>query len=158
MASLSSLFKYLCCKMIILLAVLLIELIILFRKLTSDTRPITTQQYLKFIEQKNPTICYTKKVLKLEEQVECTVCLSEFEEGDKVRKLKCKHTFHRDCLDTWLQEYWATCPLCRIQLLPYDIVSKHRLRNVEGFNGNDEHFPFLLSALSGGNRISNFIF
>ncbi|KAJ1394143.1 Zinc finger, RING-type [Sesbania bispinosa] len=151
MTALSKLFHKLWGKMMILLAFLLIELIILFWKLTSDTRPITTRQYLKFIEQKNPTIRYTKRLKA--EQVECTVCLSEFEEGDKVRKLKCKHMFHRDCLDKWLQEYWATCPLCRIQVLPDDVVSKHRqLRNQEGSsNGNDEHLPYLLFALRGGN-------
>ncbi|EYU31056.1 hypothetical protein MIMGU_mgv1a021406mg, partial [Erythranthe guttata] len=48
------------------------------------------------------------------EPTECRVCLSVYEEGNEVRKLKCKHTFHKDCLDTWLQQHHsATCSLCR---------------------------------------------
>ncbi|XP_061337432.1 probable E3 ubiquitin-protein ligase XERICO [Gastrolobium bilobum] len=155
MREISKLFHQLCGKIILLLACLLIELIVLIRKLTTeDTSPITTEQYLKFIEEKNPTICYTKGLRT--EHVECRVCLSEFEEGDKVRNLKCKHTFHKDCLDKWLLEYWATCPLCRKKVLPDAVVSKHRqLLNQVDFNGNDEQPPFLLSVLRGdfhGNR------
>jgi E3 ubiquitin-protein ligase RHA2 len=47
------------------------------------------------------------------------VCLSGIEEGDEVRELRCRHLFHRGCLDRW----WlsarppATCPLCRCRLL-----------------------------------------
>ncbi|XP_020228931.1 RING-H2 finger protein ATL2 [Cajanus cajan] len=44
---------------------------------------------------------------------ECSVCLSELEEGERGRVLpKCNHTFHTDCIDMWFQSH-ATCPLCR---------------------------------------------
>ena len=42
----------------------------------------------------------------------CIVCLSEYEEGDTLRHLKCGHDFHKDCIDQWLQGN-ATCPVCR---------------------------------------------
>ncbi|KAL5198386.1 hypothetical protein ABZP36_001898 [Zizania latifolia] len=50
--------------------------------------------------------------------VECVVCLSSIEEGDEVRVLRCRHLFHRRCLDRWLQQARppATCPLCRCRL------------------------------------------
>uniref|UniRef100_A0A0E0LPY4 RING-type domain-containing protein n=1 Tax=Oryza punctata TaxID=4537 RepID=A0A0E0LPY4_ORYPU len=49
---------------------------------------------------------------------ECVVCLSGIEEGDEVRELRCRHLFHRGCLDRWLSERPpATCPLCRCRLL-----------------------------------------
>lgn len=152
MTPLSKLFHKLCGKLLVLLASLLIELIILIQKQRS--RPINTRQYLKLIEKKNPTICYTKR-LKAEE-TECRVCLSEFEEGEKVRRLKCQHTFHRDCLDKWLQEYWATCPLCRKQVVPNDVVIKHRQHQNQaevGLNGNHHHLPLLLSAFRGANTL-----
>ncbi|KAK7311157.1 hypothetical protein RJT34_09107 [Clitoria ternatea] len=146
MSPLSKLFNKLCRKMILIFASLLIELIILIQKQRS--RPITTRQYLKFIEEKNPTIRYSKR-LKAGE-VECSVCLSEFEEGEKVRNLKCKHTFHRDCLDKWLQQCWATCPLCRKQVLPHDLVSKHRQHQNQT---QQDHLPFLLSAFRADNSL-----
>ncbi|KAE9587747.1 hypothetical protein Lalb_Chr23g0277241 [Lupinus albus] len=71
-------------KLIILLLILIIELILLIRKLKShNTHPITTPQFLKFIEDKHPTICYTKR-MKLD-CLECSVCLCEFMEGDKMK-------------------------------------------------------------------------
>lgn len=157
MKPLSKLLNKLCGKMIMLLASLLIELIILIQKLR-ESRPISTRQYLKLIEKKNPTICYTKRLnLKAEHAAtatECRVCLSEFEEGEKVRKLKCQHTFHRDCLDKWLQQYWATCPLCRKQVLPDDVVFKHRQHQNQpeaASNGNHDNLLYLFSAFRGGN-------
>lgn len=52
-----------------------------------------------------------------EEQEEyCVLCLSGIEEGSEVRDLKCRHLFHRGCLDRWLL-LAATCPLCRCRLL-----------------------------------------
>ncbi|XP_057740263.1 E3 ubiquitin-protein ligase ATL31-like isoform X1 [Arachis stenosperma] len=138
MTSLSKLFNRLCGRIIILLAYLLLQLIILIKKLESSfTGPIAKLQYLRFIEEKNPTIPYTNEMKP--RHVQCTVCLSEFKEEEKVRSLKCQHVFHRDCLDTWLQEYRATCPLCRVKLLPDDVVSKRRvLRSQLGSDVNGD--------------------
>lgn len=45
--------------------------------------------------------------------LECTICLCEFSEGEKMRFLpKCNHGFHVDCIDMWFQSH-STCPLCR---------------------------------------------
>ncbi|KAG6466571.1 hypothetical protein ZIOFF_075659 [Zingiber officinale] len=44
---------------------------------------------------------------------ECAVCLSEFQEQERIKLLpNCRHFFHIDCIDTWLQSN-ANCPLCR---------------------------------------------
>ncbi|XP_042451408.1 E3 ubiquitin-protein ligase RNF13-like [Zingiber officinale] len=45
--------------------------------------------------------------------VVCVFCLSDIEEGEEVRELRCRHLFHRRCLDPWLACRRATCPLCR---------------------------------------------
>lgn len=52
-------------------------------------------------------------IKKLELEIECAICLSEFEERDWVKKIPyCGHVFHVECIDTWLTSY-VTCPLCR---------------------------------------------
>ncbi|KAL8167046.1 hypothetical protein V2J09_008545 [Rumex salicifolius] len=51
-------------------------------------------------------------------EIECAVCLSEFEDHEILRLLpKCSHVFHPDCVDPWLLSQ-ATCPVCRTALQP----------------------------------------
>jgi len=47
---------------------------------------------------------------------ECSVCLSQFEAGDRVRTLPCKHEFHSSCIDRWLLSMNRTCPCCRLDI------------------------------------------
>mmetsp|Transcript_65352 Transcript_65352/g.181283 ORF Transcript_65352/g.181283 Transcript_65352/m.181283 type:complete len:320 (-) Transcript_65352:74-1033(-) len=41
----------------------------------------------------------------------CSICLSDYTEGALMRKLPCGHSFHRRCVDKWLQRN-KRCPLC----------------------------------------------
>uniref|UniRef100_A0A0D9V7E6 RING-type E3 ubiquitin transferase n=1 Tax=Leersia perrieri TaxID=77586 RepID=A0A0D9V7E6_9ORYZ len=51
---------------------------------------------------------------------ECSICLGEFEEGEKVKPLpRCGHGIHPECVDAWLRSR-PSCPLCRRWLLPAD--------------------------------------
>ncbi|KAE8818147.1 E3 ubiquitin-protein ligase ATL6-like [Hordeum vulgare] len=51
-------------------------------------------------------------------ELECAVCLSEFDDDDTLRLLpKCSHAFHADCIDAWLASH-VTCPVCRANLVP----------------------------------------
>jgi hypothetical protein len=63
-----------------------------------------------------PTFVFTKKqavALGTSGDPSCSVCLSSYEEGERLRRLGCGHTYHADgCLDQWLQTS-ATCPRCR---------------------------------------------
>jgi hypothetical protein len=43
---------------------------------------------------------------------ECAVCTEEYAAGDFVLPLPCRHTFHKDCVMTWLKDH-NTCPTCR---------------------------------------------
>jgi len=44
---------------------------------------------------------------------DCTVCLSAIAEGERVRTLACRHTFHAACLDGWFDQSRLSCPLCQ---------------------------------------------
>jgi len=47
-----------------------------------------------------------------DEECACSVCISELESGEITRKLTCGHKFHKDCVDTWLNQN-ITCPVCK---------------------------------------------
>ncbi|CAN0901615.1 RING-H2 finger protein ATL43 [Linum grandiflorum] len=54
--------------------------------------------------------------------LECAVCLNRFENPEVLRLLpKCRHAFHVDCVDTWLDAH-STCPLCRHRVHPEDVL------------------------------------
>lgn len=46
----------------------------------------------------------------------CVICLNNYEIGEECRKLsKCKHFFHKACIDEWLMTGRNTCPTCRAE-------------------------------------------
>ena len=60
----------------------------------------------------------TKPVKEDEEEV-CAICLDEFEEGDDIPKLRCKHKFHKHCLMPLCSSKNnrdVLCPICRASI------------------------------------------
>ncbi|THG14122.1 E3 ubiquitin-protein ligase ATL42-like [Camellia sinensis] len=56
------------------------------------------------------------------EGLECSVCLSKFEDIEVLRLLpKCKHAFHIGCVDQWLEKH-SSCPLCRHKVSADDLA------------------------------------
>lgn len=78
-----------------------------------------------------PTFVYKKAVFPQEiadmseslsqlqqQELECAVCLEEFEENEMGRTLpKCAHCYHVECIDMWLYSH-SNCPLCRASARP----------------------------------------
>lgn len=50
-----------------------------------------------------------------EDSEKCTICLSQFEVDNDVRRLPCMHLFHKDCVDQWLVTN-KHCPICRVDI------------------------------------------
>jgi len=48
-------------------------------------------------------------------QTQCMVCLCDFENEEKVRKLPCSHVFHCACIDEWLRRC-TDCPICKTNI------------------------------------------
>lgn len=48
-------------------------------------------------------------------QKDCSICLSESEDGEKWVVLPCQHSFHPGCIKPWLKEH-NSCPTCRFEL------------------------------------------
>lgn len=77
----------------------------------------------------------------LVEGTDCSVCLSEFVEDERLRLLpKCSHAFHVQCIDTWLRRH-SNCPLCRASVaglvsslppLPLDSAADQPLQQSHG--------------------------
>ncbi len=42
----------------------------------------------------------------------CSICMFDFEQVENLYETQCKHTFHIECLSTWVRIN-KTCPLCR---------------------------------------------
>ena len=48
--------------------------------------------------------------------MECPVCLENFIENDNLKKIKCNHIFHENCIKQWLCNESNKCPICRIEI------------------------------------------
>jgi hypothetical protein len=79
-----------------------------------------------------PLFIYAEKVQKNEneQELECVICLSGFENGEMGRCLpKCGHGFHVECIDMWLNSH-SNCPICRASIVVFENDSSSN--NVDG--------------------------
>ncbi|KAI3860045.1 hypothetical protein MKX03_003120 [Papaver bracteatum] len=79
-----------------------------------DSTVIQTFPLVVYSDIKN----HKKKINAVGTLLDCAVCLGEYEDEDELRLLtKCRHVFHRECIDGWLESH-STCPVCRSDLNP----------------------------------------
>ncbi|XP_042455067.1 E3 ubiquitin-protein ligase ATL42-like [Zingiber officinale] len=63
-----------------------------------------------------PTVKFKREDFSSREDIQCSICLGEYEEREILRVMpSCHHNFHRACIDIWLQKQ-ITCPICRFPL------------------------------------------
>jgi len=58
------------------------------------------------------------------EEEECAICAEDWEAGEMLVQLPCRHRFHHDCIKSWLVRK-CTCPLCmqEVALVPAPAAS-----------------------------------
>jgi len=75
-----------------------------------DVKTILSDEEFNNIE----TLLY--KDLNNNEKMECLICTEEFIEKDNIKKIKCNHLFHTECIKQWLCKESNKCPICRIEI------------------------------------------
>ncbi|KAF9921339.1 hypothetical protein FBU30_008677 [Linnemannia zychae] len=86
--------------------------------LIGPARPVTTTQEAIDnagfeVGQFEQALQGMRNVTTLGDSSKCLVCMSEYEEGEDMRALKCHHGFHQACIDKWLTTGANKCPVCR---------------------------------------------
>ena len=62
-----------------------------------------------------PVFTVKKKIKSNEDYIRCTICLSEFEIGEKKSTLPCMHSFHCNCIERWIKKK-NYCPICKFTI------------------------------------------
>lgn len=45
---------------------------------------------------------------------DCAICLENFNAGEQMQILQCKHYYHPECITPWLEKSTNKCPKCRV--------------------------------------------
>lgn len=72
-------------------------------------------------------------MVTIKEITQCSICLEDFEMGEKAKETGCKHIFHGWCIFPWLELHGA-CPLCRCRIPP-DYAKIEKLGIMDGRGG-----------------------
>ncbi len=68
----------------------------------------------------------------------CPILHIEFEKGDDVTQLPCKHCFESDAIKRWLKDEKAECPVCRLELKSKEVKIG---KGLEEYDSDDEEPP-----------------
>nr|GMD02025.1 E3 ubiquitin-protein ligase SDIR1-like [Ipomoea batatas] len=64
----------------------------------------------KYKKKQEPPVNSTAVAKPTEDELTCSVCLEQVNEGELIRSLPCLHQFHANCIDPWLRQQ-GTCPV-----------------------------------------------
>ena len=99
------------------------------------------------------------KVKQDDSQERCSICMEEYQHGDRKNILPCKHIFHKKCIGQWLNQHVA-CPLCRA-VIEEDVLNSNYSTNNSNtdIDTNNNHQGTIVNERSDGNNdVDNSIF
>jgi hypothetical protein len=79
----------------------------------TNTNPIPMSDVVVTTNDESIQSLETKTILDITDIGKCSICMSEFDIDDKILDIKCKHNFHKECLEEYLKKYNHICPICR---------------------------------------------
>ncbi|KAG8365731.1 hypothetical protein BUALT_Bualt17G0002400 [Buddleja alternifolia] len=62
-----------------------------------------------------PSINYTSQGIREGSSDSCVICRLDYEDGDTLTVLSCKHSYHSECINNWLQIN-KVCPVCSAEV------------------------------------------
>uniref|UniRef100_A0A183BTZ4 RING-type domain-containing protein n=1 Tax=Globodera pallida TaxID=36090 RepID=A0A183BTZ4_GLOPA len=91
---------------------------------------------------------------EIEETPKCPICLDELTPSTDVKELQsCRHTFHRECVNTWLVQK-QSCPSCRSEVNIQDLNGVSPGNSIV-VTGNEGHI-IIITRGSPGMQPPNF--
>lgn len=81
---------------------------------------------------------------------QCSICLEEIPEGEKITLVKCGHSFCKSCIDELFNRNLLNCPLCRSEIREYlykENIIHIIIRNIENTQSEDnqpENNPIII--------------
>ncbi len=60
---------------------------------------------------------FDRSLLRTEDpsKLECSICCTDFKDGEEIKILQCLHTHHKTCIDTWFTKK-SVCPDCKFNM------------------------------------------
>lgn len=70
----------------------------------------------------------------------CAITMDEFEQGQIITMLPCKHIFNNEAIEEWITKENASCPVCRFKLFSLEIIEYVPVNKYSDYNYLLEHF------------------
>ena len=86
-----------------------------------------------------PKMTYKKSSKSKANDDKCAICLSDYKTGETLKRLRCDHFFHSDCIDPWLKVRVHEHSIFRSSLIIFIFLSFFRpLYNVQSAVANKQ--------------------